>query len=122
MFENFAKLFGIASGGSVTINGKTYHGTNVTVVNGVVTIDGKVQGGAIHGPISISVQGNVGSIETSAGDINVKGDCSGDIETSAGDIDVEGNCSGDIKTISGDVSVTGSVGGKINTVSGDINR
>lgn len=120
MFKNFAKLFGISSGGSVTVNGNTYRGSNVSIINGVVTVDGVVQGDPLNGPITITVQGSVGSIETSSGDVNVTGD-SQNITAVSGDVRVGGN-SGYIETVSGDVSVKGSVNGKISTVSGDVTK
>ena len=52
----------------------------------------------------IEVTGNVGSISTQSGDVNV-----------------HGNVNGSISTLSGDVDVKGSVGGTVNTMSGDIN-
>lgn len=106
--------------GSVTINGKSYSGNNITVSNGTVIIDGVVQDGEHLGyNIQIDIIGNVGEIETSSGNVTVSGDVS-DVSTSSGDVKC-GDVTGNINTSSGDV-VCGNVGGKIKTSSGDVNH
>lgn len=53
----------------------------------------------------IEVTGNVGSIATQSGDINVHGNVTGSISTSSGDVDVEGSVGGMVNTMSGDINI-----------------
>lgn len=117
----------------ITINNKSYVGKSVSIVNGKVYINGssvEVDGKEIN----IQVNGNidylsvdacskitvndVNSLQTSSGDIEVRGNVNGDINTTSGDVEC-GNVKGYIKTTSGDVSC-GTVGGNISTISGDV--
>jgi hypothetical protein len=114
-------VIGSFSGGNgMTINGKTYNGNNITISDGVVIVDGVVQDGDHIGyNIQVTVNGNVGEIETGSGDITVNGEVS-DVSTSSGDVKC-GNVAGNVQTSSGDVTC-GTVGGKIKTSSGDVNH
>lgn len=104
--------------GKVTINGKSYSGSNVQIRDGVVIVDGKNQEGILQGPITVFVEGDAHNIETQSGDITARD--VGSIQTTSGDVSC-GNVNGNIQTTSGDVSC-GDVGGSIKTMSGDINR
>jgi DUF4097 and DUF4098 domain-containing protein YvlB len=120
------KIFNISGHGdnksTVTINGKTYVGNNITIsANGNVIIDGKETGQCDDRQISIEVVGDVGRIETASGDVKVSGNC-GSVKTASGDVEVGNNVSGDISAVSGDIDVRGAVGGSCNTVSGDISH
>ena len=105
---------------TVVINGVTISGgQNITVRNNRVTVDGKdVTPDAKE--INISV---VGSVDTLLADacqkISVTGDV-GSIETMSGDVDVSGNVSGSVSTQSGDASCSGTIKGSVETMSGDI--
>lgn len=102
--------------GRFVIDGREFSGSNVSISNGKVTIDGVVQEGSLTGDINVTVFGdvevlhnqcgnidarNVGSAKTGSGDINC-GDVSGSVSTGSGDVRC-GNVSGNIKTGSGDV-------------------
>ena len=50
----------------------------------------------------IEVNGQVRKVDTTSGDVEVKGDVTGDIETLSGDINC-GSVGGDISTMSGDI-------------------
>lgn len=104
------------NGSSVTIDGKTFTGNCVSVVNGKVTIDGKTQEGELVGDINIVVNGDVESIDNSSGTVTAHS--VGDISTGSGDVECDA-VSGSIRTGSGDVSC-GKVGGRIKTGSGDV--
>jgi len=108
------------SGGSVTINGKTYTGKNVSVMgDGSVVIDGVVQEGEpLVGPISVTVNGDVESLRTLSGDVAVTGS-TGSIQSTSGDVYVKGDVKGNVQTVSGDVSCD-KLEGDARTVSGDI--
>jgi len=106
----------------ITINGVTITGNvagnSVTIQNGKVIIDGKDVTPESK-EINIVVNGNVEKIEADAcSKISVTGDVH-TIKTMSGDVEVEGSVAGSIKTMSGDVDC-GSVGGGISTMSGDI--
>ena len=86
-------IFGICKNSSVTINGKTYVGRNINVDGQRVIVDGKqVTEAAI---VDIVINGNVEKID-GACDVKVTGDV-GEIDTSAGDISVTGNVKGDVQ-------------------------
>ena len=108
------------SGGSVTVNGKTYKGKNLSImVDGSVIVDGVVQEGApLVGPINVTVNGDVGSLRTVSGDITVNGS-TGSIQSTSGDVEVKGDVVGNVQTVSGDVSCK-KIEGHARTVSGDI--
>lgn len=105
------------TGGSITINGKTYNGNRIVVTNGHVVIDGvdatpdaKVVNIVVNGDIqsinadscqSIHVNGNVGEVSSQSGDIQC-GNVNGSVQTMSGDIKC-GHVSGNAKTMSGDI-------------------
>jgi hypothetical protein len=105
-------------GSKVVINGVEYIGDNISINGNKVVIDGQTQQSTLVGPISIVVEGDVGSLTTTSGDVtcgNV-----GMLNTTSGDVDVTGHISGNINTTSGDIRVGGDIHGNINTISGDV--
>lgn len=125
---------------NMTINGKAYRNINGSIsvqgnkvfVNGrpiedleqmeekniSITITGEVSSLSADCCDTIHVDGNVGKIRTTSGDVEVSGRVDGDIQTTSGDI----NCSdvtGDVSTTSGDV-ICDRVGGGVSTMSGNI--
>lgn len=106
--------------GTITINGKTYSGNNINVINGKVIIDG-VEQTPEGKQILIAVKGNVNTITVdSCEKIAVQGDI-GNVKTMSGDVEVRGNVTGSVQTMSGDVEVGGEIHGNVSSVSGDIN-
>lgn len=111
---------------TVIINGKTIcvdgDCNNVSVAKNKVYVNGKLIQDCDEikeKNIKITIEGNVGSIETGSADVAVNGDCGGDVRAGSGDITVKGNVSGGISTGSGDVEC-GNVGGSVKTGSGDV--
>ncbi len=118
----------------ININGKTYKGNNLSVVNGKIFVDGeaipvlsKGLSGLHSSPkdesiiVNITVSGNVNSIKCDCVQaFHVTGNV-GQASTVSGDISC-GNVLGSISAVSGDVQVNGNVGGSVSTVSGDINH
>lgn len=111
--------------GTVIINGKTIQVdgdcNNVSVVNNKVYVNGKLIQDCDEikeKNIKITIEGNVGSLETGSADVTINGDC-GDVKAGSGDINVKGNVSGGISTGSGDIEC-GNVGGSVKTGSGDV--
>jgi hypothetical protein len=110
----------IKTGGStVTIDGRTFSGNSISIVNDRVIIDGVEQDGALVGPISITVNGNAESVETVSGSVEVSGSV-GRIKTMSGDVEC-GDVHGDVGTMSGDVTC-GAISGNVKTMSGDISH
>ena len=110
-------------GGSININGKTYNGTNITINNGRVIIDGKVQEEGLSGTVEVKVTGNIGSLKCD-GSATVYGDVLGDVHAQ-NSVEVEGDILGDVnagnsveaENIKGNVKAGNSVynnGSKIN--------
>ncbi len=120
----------------ISINGKSYTGSNIQVINNRVIIDGKdvttehadskeisivVEGSLdslqVDYAKKIEVQGNVNSLTCASGDVTC-GNVQGNVKTTSGDIE----CSfigGDVQTNSGDVK-SNTITGSVKTVSGDI--
>ncbi len=108
----------IKTGGStVTIDGRTFSGSSISIVNDRVIVDGVEQQGALVGPISVTVNGNADSVETTSGSVEVSGNV-GRIKTMSGDVEC-GDVTGDVGTMSGDVTC-GSIAGNVKSMSGDI--
>ena len=105
----------------IKINGQSYSGRNITITNGKVIIDGKnLTPDGDTKEIKIAVQGDVDSINVDVCEtIYVEGTV-GQIKTSTGDVKVKGNIvAGNVKTMSGDVTCL-NVSGDVKTMSGDI--
>ena len=114
-------------------------GNDVSVINSKVYVDGKLVEDAsdsktknitvhVYGnvdkldtPGSVSVEGNVGSIETASGDVKVKGCVTGDCKSSSGSIIVGGDVSGSCTTMSGDIKAN-KISGSCNTMSGSVRQ
>lgn len=108
----------IKTGGStVTIDGRTFSGSSISIVNDRVIVDGVEQQGALVGPISVTVNGNADSVETTSGSVEVSGNV-GRIKTMSGGVEC-GDVTGDVGTMSGDVTC-GSIAGNVKSMSGDI--
>lgn len=105
------------SGSSITINGETYKGNSIKIVNGVVTVGDQTF--SPEGKVIINIIGNVGYVETASGDVSVKGEVTR-VSTVSGDVEC-GAVSLDVSTVSGDVYCD-NVSGNVTTISGDIIR
>lgn len=100
----------------VIINGKTINcsGSNISIQNGEVVIDGKVIQSNIGYDIKVVVYGDVNKLDC-AGSVEVHGNC-GSIDCS-GSCKVDGNVNGDIDAsgsvtcgnVAGDIDCSGSV-------------
>ena len=102
----------------IRINNTSFSGNNIVINGNKIIIDGKdvtpdskeiiimvnanIETLRIDYANNIKVVGNIGSIQTSSGDVNIDGDVTGSIQTSSGDVDC-GNVSGNINTSSGDI-------------------
>lgn len=103
---------------SCIINSKTYKGSNISINDKIIIIDGKEIPNDSK-DIFIKINGNVKIIEIEEGNIDVSGNVES-IKTMSGDVDVKGDIHGNVKTMSGDVEANGSIDGNVSTMSGDI--
>lgn len=103
---------------SVTINGKTYKGRNITVTDTNVIIDGKEVDIADR-KVEIIINGNVGDVSTASGKVDVKGDAKS-VSTAYGDVKVASSVTNYVDTKSGSIEIGGDVGGNVRTTSGDV--
>jgi hypothetical protein len=103
----------------IFINGITYTGNTVSIVDSRIIIDGvnvtpeakiiniKVEGDIqqLNGGISdIVVDGNVGELKTSVGNVTVSGSVTGNVTTSTGNVKVGGSIRGSVKTSIGNIN------------------
>lgn len=105
------------SNSSVTIDGRTFSGRNVSIVGNKVVVDGVEQSGDLVGPINVLINGNAESVETESGKVEVAGTV-GRVKTMSGNVKC-GAVTGDVGTMSGDVTC-GPISGSVKTMSGDI--
>lgn len=118
MKDFLARLRG---GSTVTVNGRTYQGSSVSIINGRVIVDGKEMSDESSSPkIEVSIQGNVERLETASGDVTVHGMVQGGLSTVSGDIECHA-VHGPVSSVSGDIRCS-SIAGSVSTVSGDIKR
>ncbi len=103
---------------SITINGKTYQGNNISVINNKVFIDGQDQTPDSK-TINISIEGNVETLKVDVCDKVVINGNVGSASSVSGDIDIQGDVLGGVTSVSGDIKC-GTIGGSVSTVSGDI--
>lgn len=107
--------------GSVNVNGQTFVGNNVSIVNGVVKIDGVVQDSTFiqrNETINVIVEGDVKELNNTTGDITAHN--VGEITVQTGNVKCA-NVVGNVETMTGDITC-GNVGGKATTRMGNINR
>lgn len=105
---------------TVSINGRTYQGRNVSMVNGRIIIDGKdvTEDAKDDREINVSIEGNVNSLSVGhCVNLKINGEC-GSVSTTSGDVKC-GTIKGSVRTVSGDVECE-NVGGSVETVSGDV--
>lgn len=76
-----------------------------------------IKTGAIGG---ISVNGAVETVETTNGQVTVKGDVLRSVETTNGTVQVAGSITGDARTTNGSITAT-SIGGRASSVNGTVN-
>ena len=119
------------------VNGIRYEGKSISITDGKVIIDGKrVDTGnakeikiEVHGDIEVldvdicdyvTVDGNVGDVKLSQGDITIKGSAMDSVTNSQGDITIGGDLNGDAKNSMGNIKAGGNIYGKPKTSMGDI--
>jgi hypothetical protein len=107
----------------VTINGKTYKGNNVSMINNKVFIDGKEVTGddSDSKVINIKIEGNIETLSIDSCDkLDVIGDC-GVVNSKNGNISISGNVNGDVTNKNGNISC-GNVSGDVDNKNGNISH
>jgi len=105
--------------GSCTVNGKTYHGNNISVVNNKVYIDGKaIEEGDQTNSDKVNITFTEGTFERIevVGDVEIKGDVKGDVSAN-GSIncnDITGNANSGGSMNCDDIGGNANSGGSIN--------
>jgi len=103
---------------TIRINNNTYSGNSITITNGKVIINGK-DVTPDSKEINISIEGNVDQLKVDyCNSVSVVGDVNS-LQTQSGDVDVSGEVKGSVATMSGDVDC-GNILGSVSTMSGDI--
>lgn len=102
---------------TIIVNGKRIQcsGSNVSIINGRVIVDGKEIANEESREVYVTIEGDVNKIDCS-GSVTVKGNVKGNIDCS-GSCEVEGDVGGDIDAsgsvrcdnVSGSVDASGSV-------------
>lgn len=105
---------------TVTINDRTYSGTNISIIDGVIVMDGKSVSKLDTFKINVVIQGNCEVVQTTQGNITANGNVNCDITTSQGDITISNNVNGNVKTSMGNVNIKGNVTGNVKTGMGNI--
>lgn len=105
---------------SISINGQTFTGNNISIINGEVIVDGKAEqhNKGLTGDIHVVVNGDVENLQNGSGSITAQN--VGTISSGSGKIKC-GDVAGSVKTGSGNV-FCGNVNGSVRTGSGDINQ
>lgn len=105
----------------VIINGKNYSGgKSISISNNKVVIDGvDVTFDKNEKKIDIKIEGNVDDLHVNmCNQINIKGDVNS-VDTTSGDIEIIGNVKETVKTTSGNIECN-DVGGSVDTTSGNV--
>jgi len=105
---------------SIRINGiNIVAGRSITISGNRVFVDGKdVTPDAKD--IRIEVAGHIETLRADAcNSIAITGDV-GSVATQSGDVDIAGSVLGSVQTMSGDVDCEGHIGGSVSTMSGDV--
>lgn len=100
---------------TIIVNGKTYSGSNVEINGGNLIIDNNIKDKEIYGAITITVNGDVQTIETITGD--VKANNVYHIEAQNGSVHCQGAF--DVTAINGDVYAD-NIYGNASTTNGNI--
>lgn len=119
MFGRKRKSVVVCNGNRIEVSG-----SNISVINGRVFVDGKEytdeDKNVKYKDITIVVNGSPEVVRNESGNIIVRGDVKGNVGAASGDIEISGNVGGNVSTLSGDVRAK-SIYGQVSTVSGDVN-
>lgn len=105
---------------AVVINGRVFHGNNLTMSGGKIIIDGVDVSASLPDAkeINIHVDGNIETLKVDACQKITVGGSVGSVQTMSGDVEC-GDVSDSVSTMSGDVDC-GNIGGSVTTISGSV--
>lgn len=89
-----------APANSISVNGKSFSGRNVTIINGKVIVDGKTVDMPDAKEIIVNIEGDLGSLQLDAGTVNVTGHA-GDVHVGQGTAKVEMDVKGEVRVDQG---------------------
>jgi len=89
MIDKLKGMFNKVVTSTITVNGQTFVGNNVSVVNGEVIVDGKKVAAPEGKVINIAVQGDIESLKVDRGSVNVTGSV-GSVAVTQGDVECGG--------------------------------
>lgn len=98
----------------ISIDGRTFTGNNISIIDGVVTVDSVQQNGTLTGQVQLKIEGTLDSLTTDAS-VNMKGQINGNVEAGGSvkcdDIGGNVNAGGSVKcdNVSGSIQAGGSV-------------
>lgn len=100
--KTFLSKFTNTNSSSITVNGRTFKGNNVSIVNGKITVDGKEVDMPEEKQIHIRIDGDIGSLNLDCGEIEVSGDV-GNLVSRCGNVTVGGDVKGEATLNMGDL-------------------
>lgn len=107
----------IQSGGHTTINGRVYAGTNISIKNGEVYVDGIRQADLPVGEREVVISGDVVSVTSDSGGITVNGSAT-NVKTTNGSIKC-GDVAGSVSSVNGNITA-GIIAGDASSVNGNV--
>lgn len=94
-----------ASKSTITVNGETFEGNNVSVVNGEVIVDGKKVVFPDRKEVVITVTGDLGNLQADRCRLEVGGSV-GNVSVGQGPVVVDGDVKGEVNLSQGDLKCT----------------
>ena len=108
----------VVSDGKVIVDGKTMNTEDEKIIN--IEVHGDIDKIDVDVCRQIEVEGNVGDVRTSQGNITINGSAMDTVTNSQGSIKIEGDVNGDVKNSMGTVKAGGNIYGKVKTSMGSI--
>jgi hypothetical protein len=96
-------------------NGRIVTNKQGTYMNGVLIESYKSD----ERTINVTIDGNVGQIDHSAGDLTVNGNVTGNIKSNAGNVEIKGDVGGDVTSSAGNVTAS-IIKGRASVTAGNI--
>lgn len=90
---------------SITVNGETFEGNSVSVVNGEVIVDGKKVVFPDRKEVIISISGDLGNLQADRCRLEVGGSV-GNVSVGQGTVVVDGDVKGEVNLNQGDLKCT----------------
>lgn len=89
----FKKFAGLSGTSTITVNGKSFQGNSVSIVNGEIIVDGKKVSSPTEKEINITITGDIKELILDSGTIKMEGDV-GNLEVNHGKVGIQGDVKG----------------------------